>query len=89
MRVGHADAAFFSYSGRYCGGEGGTAGAAPDYGEGDTCASIDTVTTHAGGVVPVSRDVETAAVDTSTATTAVHATPVRLPALPPADMARP
>lgn len=44
MRVGHADAAFFSYSGKYCGGAGAVAGAAPDYGEGDTCASIDTVT---------------------------------------------
>jgi hypothetical protein len=51
--------------------------------------SIDRLTTQAGGVVPESRDVETAAVHSRTATTAAHATPLRLRAPPPADMARP
>lgn len=33
-------AAFFSYSGGYCGGASAVTGAAPDYGEGDTCGGI-------------------------------------------------
>ncbi|KGN29690.1 hypothetical protein N802_11510 [Knoellia sinensis KCTC 19936] len=52
-------------------------------------ASIDTLTTHWGGVVPLRSAVETAAVDSRTATTALQTTHPAARAPPSADMTRP